>query len=730
MRSIGLGLAALVLFAGVAGAGTWTPIGPFGGTVTVLAPVPGQPERVLAGTERGVYLSEDRGESWQLVGLAGRIVNALAVAPSDSNVVYAVDRSLGWDAGRILRSTDGGKTWSERTPLPWLAGGSGSPVGLDIAVHPSDPHMVLVASSHALFRSRDGGASWQALGCGHSRAVAIDPTSPDTYYAAFSPRSALDSCDGVLVSRDAGATWEVASAGLERARPNGRSGYAWIDRIFVGPGNGPLLLATTRGGSGTGQDRDGIVRSRDGGRHWETLLELPPVSSAYGDERAVFATVPGNPHELFVATFGSGVRRSGDGGASWEDVTGELFFGEVGAGEKPAHEVHAIAVLPGTPPRVLLGSDREGVWVSDDMGGHWRQANQGLTALSVNDVLLLPEPPATLLAATSERAVQRTTDGGQLWSTGAAMGSPRPPYRGEAPAPIPYCGNVSRLAVAGGDVVALSCHGYRSADRGASWQRDESADWGRLALPLPGEPGALLEVPRWVRPELATEDRPRRSRDGGATWEPCGALPELPGYAISVHDAVVDAANSTWIHLATSWGVYTSTDGCQSWQPRNTGMLAPCGNEPRASVQALLALPQPPFRVVAATSCGLFSSLDGAASWVAATGAEVAGVALLSDPRSPGVLYAATRGHGVLRSLDGGATWAPLGEGLPALAVNRMLFAGDRALLAATAGAGVWQLELPSPVRRTVRRGGGPGAPQGAACPGSRAAAGEDLLGP
>ncbi|NLH11626.1 MAG: hypothetical protein GX464_09845 [Holophagae bacterium] len=709
MRGSGVGLAALAVLAGVASAGTWTPIGPFGGTVTVLAPVPGQPERVLAGTEAGVYLSEDRGDSWVLGGLAGRVVNALAVAPSDSRVVYVAGRSLGWSDGRIFRSTDGGRTWNERTPLPGHPSSFSSPIGLDIAVHPSDPLTVLVASERALFRSRNGGASWQPLGCGYCRAVTIDPASPDTYYAAFAPSSIRDSCDGVQVTRDGGATWKVVSDGLKRARPNGRSGYARVDRIFVLPGEGPPLLATTLGGRGVSEDRSGIVRSWDGGSHWETVFELPPAASWYGDEHAALAVVPGDAAQMLLSTFWAGVWRSRDGGASWEDATGELSFGDVGPEEKPAQELHAAAVLPGTPPRVLVGSDREGVWVSDDLGGHWRQSIQGLTAVQVNDLLVVPEPPISLLAATSERAVQRTTDGGRLWSTGGGMTSPRPPYRGYSPVPVPYCGSVFQLAlVSDGDVAALSCQGYRSADRGATWEQDVGVDWNTLVLPLPAEPGVLVAVPRFVRPELATEDRPRRSQDGGVTWEPCGVLPELPGYPISVHDAVVDAANGTWIHLATSRGVYTSTDGCQSWQPRNTGLRAPCGNEPKASVEALVASPQAPFRLVAATPCGLFSSLDGAASWVAVTGPEVAGVSLLGDPRAPGVLFAGTGAHGVLRSADGGATWAPLGEGLPAAAVNRLLMVSSRTLLAATSGAGAWKLELPSLVRRTVRRGTGP----------------------
>lgn len=707
------------------------PIGPFGGTVTALAVVPGEPDRVLAGTERGVYLSTDRGATWQLAGLEGRAVNALAVAPSDGDVIYVADRSNGWDAGQMFRSTDGGRTWSPCAPLPWLAAGTGSPVGLDIAVHPARARTVLVASKHALFRSRDGGASWQPLGCGYCRAVAVDAASPDTYYAAFAPRSTRDSCDGVWVSRDAGATWEPASAGLERSRPGGRSGHAMIDRIFVLPGEGPPLLATTLAASGVGEDRTGLVRSRDGGRHWETVLELPTPPSVLGDERAVLAMVPGDAAQIFLATFASGVRRSRDGGASWEDATGELAFGDVGPDEKPVQEVHAIAVLPGAPPRVILGSDREGVWVSDDLGGHWAQSNRGLTALTVNDLLVLgPGPAAALLAATSERAVQRTTDGGQSWSSGAGMTSPRPPYRGEAPAPVPYCGSVSRLAVApGDDAAAQSCRGYRSGDRGATWEPDASVDWGKLVLPLPGESGALLVVPRWVRPEFAPEDRPQRSGDGGATWEPCGVLPELPAYAVSVHDAVVDAANGTGIHLATSWGVYTSTDGCRSWQPRNTGLRAPCGNEPRSGVLALAAVPRSPFRLVAATACGLFTSLDGAATWVAATGRDVAGRALLADPRSPEVLYAATATHGVLRSPDGGVTWAPAGEGLPAVAVTRLVFAGDRTLVAATAGAGAWKLELPSEARRTLRRGGAP-PPAAAPRQAPRPPAGEDPVTP
>lgn len=707
MRGVGPSLILTTALAAIAGAGTsWTPIGPFGGTVTVLAGFPSDADKVLAGTEHGLYLSEDRGDSWRLVGLAGRAVTAVAVAPSNGDVVYAADRSSGWSGGRIVRSVDGGQTWNERTPIPDLPSGTGSAVGYALAVHPADPQTVLVAADRGVFRTQDGAASWQRLGCGSSRAVVIDPHNPDTYFVAFVPVSTLDSCDGVQSSADGGQSWQPASGGLHRARPNGRSGFAWVDHLVALAGAPSLLLATANEGGALGEDRTQLLRSLDGGQHWESLLDLAPVPSSHGGNRLALAVDPTDARRMVVASYSAGVRRSLDGGASWEDVTGETSFGEVLPEQKPAQELHAAVWLPGASPRVLLGSDREGVWVSDDMGVSWRQSNQGLAALGVNDLLASQE---VLLAATSERAVQRTLDGGRSWSTGTGMASPRPPYRGSSPVAVSYCGAAWRLAAGReGAIEVLSCRGYLSHDEGVSWGPGGEERWDVIVLRAPDDPSSMLAIPRWVASEGESRERPLRSRDGGQSWEPCGPLPQTATWGLNVHDAVYDPARAGAIHLATSLGVLTSSDECASWQLANAGLPSPCRNEPHTAAWALASLPLAPDRLVVGTSCGVYSSIDSAATWQLATSAEVEVISFGFDPQARATLLAATTAHGVLRSLDGGASWAPLGEGLPALPVQRVLILSGRSVIAATAGAGVWRLEMASPVRRMIRRASAP----------------------
>jgi photosystem II stability/assembly factor-like uncharacterized protein len=193
-----------------------------------LAHHPDGSGRVLAGTEpAAIFLSRDGGTTWaerpevtELRDEYGWYLPYSAEAGCvrefaftfDGNRVYAAA-----EVGGLLHSSDGGETWQ-------LAQGSsgephGQPKGFvhpdvhSVAAHPWSPDLVFAATGGGLFRSTDGGETWEHLYRCYCRAVWPDPA--EARHLIFSPADAVD-CNGrIEKTYDGGQTWEMGSEGLE-----------------------------------------------------------------------------------------------------------------------------------------------------------------------------------------------------------------------------------------------------------------------------------------------------------------------------------------------------------------------------------------------------------------------------------------------------------------------------------------------------------------------------------
>jgi photosystem II stability/assembly factor-like uncharacterized protein len=283
-----------------------------------IAVDPFDPRRVYVGTmDRGAYLSEDGGSSWNEAGpgIDDQRVLSIAVSPSHReggvSVVYA-----GTEPSNLYRSEDGGDSWQllpalrelpseprwSFPPRPWTHHVR------TIALHPADPDWLAVGIElGGVMRSFDGGSSWrdhnpQAHSDAHQ--LLTHPRAPDRLYEAAG--------QGVARSDDRGESWTRFEDGLDRR-------YAWAEAIdpddpdlwYVSVSRSPFAAH----GNADGQSH--LWRSRGDGwvaiDDWGDAPELRRMPYA-------LCALPGRPGTLLVALSGGALLLTEDAGESWTQL--------------------------------------------------------------------------------------------------------------------------------------------------------------------------------------------------------------------------------------------------------------------------------------------------------------------------------------------------------------------------------------------------------------------------
>lgn len=318
----------------------WRMIGPFrGGRTRAVNGDPTHPNIFYFGAVNGgVWKSDDFGRTWNPVfdDQPTQSIGAIAVAPSDPNIVYVgsgeglhrPDLSVG---DGIYRSTDAGKTWTHLG----LRGGQQIP---ELAVDPRDPNRLFAAvlghpygpsDERGVYRSTDGGQNWQKVLYKDQNTggadVEIDPANPDVIYASlwearegpWEDNNVYNGAGGGLYkSTDGGSTWHQLKNGL----PQNLSQI----NVAIAPSNPKRLYAT----AGTTDKGDyasdaglGFYRSDDAGESWSRATTDPrPAMRIGGGDLPIARVDPTNPDVIYVASLV--VVRSTDGGKTWSSIRG------------------------------------------------------------------------------------------------------------------------------------------------------------------------------------------------------------------------------------------------------------------------------------------------------------------------------------------------------------------------------------------------------------------------
>ncbi|HEB52982.1 MAG TPA: glycosyl hydrolase [bacterium] len=350
----------------------WRLVGPFrGGRSAAVAGVVGDRDTYYMGTcGGGVWKTTDAGKTWRNVsdGSFGGSIGAIAVAPSDPDVVYVGTGEKTWrgnvsSGDGMWKSTDAGATWSF-VGLP-----QSRHIGR-IRVHPQDPDVVFAAvmghlsgpnPERGVYRTRDGGRTWQRVLHVHAHAGAFDlclaPGDPDTIYATtwrairtpYSLESGGDG-SGLWKSTDGGDTWDVL-----HDRPGMPDGPLGISGIAVSPADAERVYAQIEAEEG------GLFRSDDAGATWRRVNDERKLRQRAWYYSCVFCD-PQDEETVYVLNVG--MHKSTDGGKTFARVS------------TPHGDNHDLWIDPSDPRRMIEANDG-GANVSFDGGKSWStQRNQ------------------------------------------------------------------------------------------------------------------------------------------------------------------------------------------------------------------------------------------------------------------------------------------------------------------------------------------------------------------
>jgi photosystem II stability/assembly factor-like uncharacterized protein len=371
----------------------WRPVGPanMGGRIGDVAGIPAPSKTFYVATVAGgIYKTTNAGTSFRSVFDDQRVVSmgALAIAPSDTNVVYAGtgeqnSRNSISPGGGIYKTTDGAKTWQ------FVGLAETQQIGR-IVVHPNDPNTVWVAAlGHAwgpnkergLYKTTDGGKNWRLVKFIDERTgfvdIVIHPTNPNVLWASSyqrvrgpyflksgGPGSAL------WKSTDGGETWAEVKGGGFPETTKGRIGLA------VSRSNPDVVYALVEADSVRGKDAasrtpqpasdslnprarkiqrllSGLYRSADGGKTWRWMSDRDVRPFYYSQVRVD----PKNPDRVYWSS--TPVQFSDDGGKTARTATNGIHV-----------DHHAMWIDPNDPEHFIVGNDG-GVSQTWDRGGNY-----------------------------------------------------------------------------------------------------------------------------------------------------------------------------------------------------------------------------------------------------------------------------------------------------------------------------------------------------------------------
>lgn len=699
-----------------------------GGRVTAVAGHAAHPFTFyMGGTGGGVFKTEDYGNTWHPVSdgfFETGSIGSIRVAPSDPDIVYVGTGSDGIRSnvitGRgLYYSDDAGETWERRGLVEMGQLGA-------VEIHPDNPDIAWVAalgnpwaksSERGVYKTTDAGRTWEQVHFTSDSVGAIDleinPANPDEIYAAMwrgqrqpwtiiSGMEASGEEDGIWKSTDGGRTWRIVRDGL----PTGLIGKIDLSVTADMPNRVYALVETT-------DPLEGLYRSDDYGETWSLVSNQRGIMNRPFYYTNVVADPTDGDH-VYVENEGS--YESFDGGNTFERVS------------TPHGDNHDRWINP-TNPMVQVQSNDGGANVTLDGGATWSsQHNQPTAELYSVDVddrfpywLYSGQQDNSTIRVPSNPPATGSAGGhtGNWEAVGGCETGPVVPKPGEPAIVYANCkGRFGRFNQETGQekqyyVGFQNLYGANPADLNYRFQR---------VVPIevsPHDASTVYHGSQFVH----------KTTDEGVTWEQIS--PDLTAFrperqTISggpitrditgeEHYSVLYAIEESPVQPGVIWAgsndglIQVTRDGGRTWTDVTPPDMAPEGRvqtidpSPHQAGKAYFAY----YRTLLGDLTPfIYKTEDFGQSWTLLTPGDNgipshhATRAVREDTEREGLLFAGTE-FGMYVSMDDGTTWEKFQYDLPRTPITDMkIHEGD--LVLSTMGRGFWIMDNLSPLRQAA----------------------------
>ncbi len=696
--------------------------------------------------------------------MSGRISAVAAAHRKDG----ALTVYIGSASGGVWKSTDGGTTFKpkfDKQPVQSIG---------EIALDPNNPDNVWVGTGEpwtrntvsvgdGVYRSTDGGDSWQHLGLPNSERIVkieVDPRNGETALVCVVGKMWSDSSErGVYRTTDGGKTWaQVLKGG------NGSTGCGGMsidaknpDVVFASLWDFRRKGWTFRSG-GEGPESpsgSGLYRSADGGKTWKEVTGSGLPAKPYG--RIAVAVAPSNSNVVyaFVEAAKSALFRSDDGGKTWDRrddsqmmVWRPFYFANLivdptnpdrlfkpnlqliqsldggktfaGAGGGAHGDFHDLWIDPTDPQQVIAGDDG-GLWLSKDGANRWWKANN-LPISQFYHVSIDDNDPYRVYGGLQDNS---SWVGDSSYPGGITNSRWENMYGGDGfwmfadPTDPDYV----YAEYQGGNIARINRHTHESRDIQPRAGDGEKLRWNWNA-PIhisPNDKGTLYIGSQYlfrtrnhgqtwdrISPDLTTNDpkKQQQEQSGGITVDNSAAEMHTTIYTIS--ESPKDR-NVIWVGTDDG-NVQVTRDGGKTWKNVTANAKVPANSWvsyiDAGRFDAGTAYVTFDRHTFGDMGPMLYKTTDYGASWQPLVTPQqpktVRGYAyvLREDPVKRGLLYAGTE-FGLWISLDDGAHWAEFkGGDFPAVSVRDLVVQPrDHDLVLATHGRGIWIIDDLTPLR-------------------------------